>query len=189
MSDLINLITSAEVKALTGLRSKLDPKKLNPYIPLAERDSLRQEISFDLYREIKEQNDAGTLTADNGFLLDEFIKPYLAFMVVWYSVDFIQWDLSDLGLMVSTDEKAEAADKGEVKAYKANLNNHAQSMLQDIREYILDNRELFPTYNPKKKLGSLTKRAGIIFYDTARSRNKGACTNCQHIGCSCHDEC
>lgn len=174
------LITSAEVKTLVGLRSNLDPAKLDPYIVPSQRNSLRQEITFDLYAEIIAQKLEDNLTDANKLLLDEYISPYLAYMVVWYSIDFIQWDLSDLGLMESDDENATISDYSIVKSYKANLNNLAQSMLQDLRMFILDNIDDYPAYNPQAKKGAMTKRAGIIFYDTKGKVRCtcGACSSC-----------
>lgn len=186
---MANLITAQEVKDQVGLRANLDVAKLNPYIPHAQRDSLAQEISFDLYNQIVTENDADDLTPANQTLLDDYIKPYLAFMVTWFAVDFIQWDLSDLGLQVSDDESAISADYKDVKAYKANLNNHAQSMLQDTRMFILDNIADYPDYNPIRKRGNMTKRSGIVFYKTSSVRDLGSCTTCQQVSCICNDEC
>lgn len=143
-------MTVAEVKTLALEDNNFDTTLLSRFILPAQRQYIKSFLSTDFYNELLDQIENTSLTPDNTTLLENFLKPALAYYTVCDAFHSIRIRIASKGIMINEADSSEAAERGDA----ATVRNHMQALgsrwLKDadefIREAIEDDDTKYPLY-------------------------------------------
>ena len=160
------LITSVEVIDLALLHDNVDPNLIkDSYIEVTQEEYILPTLTKDLYEQIVSQNTLDTLTSVNATLLNDYIKPALAFFVCVDIVDHLAIRTTNKGLMINSSETSNPATKEERSDIKTRYREQGQTMLDKLIRFIEheDNNSDYPLYENGSSETITTKlKGGII---------------------------
>ena len=168
------LVTAAEVISNSFTNANTDAALIsNNTILLAELAHLKEAIGKKFYEELKTQHHAGTLTAANQTLMDDFLVRCLCWFVRFEVINEVQSNSTSAGIVHNIDEFATIIDPAELNAYKQDTYRKAEIYLKDMIDYIEDDDQSgqYPTYESNRPCNdNVYKNHGIIMYDSIYSR-------------------
>jgi len=186
-----SLITAAEVISKSFTNANTDPYLISDNnLIITELAHVKDKLGVKFYGELKEENDAGTLTANNQTFLTDYLLDCLAWFTRFEIITEIQMNSSSMGVVSNIDEFSHIVTPDELNVYKQDTYRKAEIFLQDAIEYLNDSDQdgMFPTYESNKPCSSgVWKNHGIIMYDSIYDdyRNCG-CGEYGYInGCGC----
>ena len=133
MSLTTEYMTATEVIAKAIPNADFDVALLDKRILKAQRKYVRALLSEDYYLEIQEEIATATLTADNTTLLNDYIKPMLAYYVIYEALPSIRNNVTSSGVMENTQEFATQSDRFDY----ASLRNQVLADAEDWRAELL----------------------------------------------------
>ena len=194
LRQYISLITAAQVISKSFTNANTDPYLISDNnLIIAELAHVKDKLGVKFYGELKEENDGGTLTADNQTFLTDYLLDCLAWFARFEIITEIQMNSSSMGVVSNIDEFSHIVTTDELNVYKQDTYRKAEIFLQDAIEYLNDSDQdgMFPTYEDNKPCSSgVWKNHGIIMYDSiyTNSRSCGCYNGCDS-GCgNCYNE-
>ena len=191
-----SLITASEVISKSFTNANTDPYLISDNnLIIAELAHIKDELGVKFYGELKEQNNNGTLTANNQTFLTDYLLDCLAWFSRFEIITEIQMNSTSMGVVTNMDEFSNIVDPNELNVYKQDTYRKAEIFLSDALEYLNDTDQagMFPTYETNKPCKSgVWKNHGIIMYDSIYdcSRNcgcSGGCSNGSYgYDCNCN---
>lgn len=144
------LLTAAEVISESGIRVNIQTELIDPYIVDTQQESLEEMLTSPLYEELITELNAASFSAANQLLYDNFIKKYLALMVLHFALPFIQYDISDAGVRVNEDPLDTSRPTGskEFTILRESIRSNADTKRRKIITELTDNRDDYPSYTP-----------------------------------------
>ena len=191
LRQYISLITAAQVISKSFTNANTDPYLISDNnLIIAELAHVKDKLGVKFYGELKEENDGGTLTADNQTFLTDYLLDCLAWFARFEIITEIQMNSSSMGVVSNIDEFSHIVTTDELNVYKQDTYRKAEIFLQDAIEYLNDSDQdgMFPTYEANKPCSSgVWKNHGIIMYDSiyANSRSCGCGEYGYSNGCGC----
>jgi hypothetical protein len=191
-----SLITASEVISKSFTNANTDPYLISDNnLIIAELAHIKDELGVKFYGELKEQNNNGTLTANNQTFLTDYLLDCLAWFSRFEIITEIQMNSTSMGVVTNMDEFSNIVDPNELNVYKQDTYRKAEIFLSDALEYLNDTDQagMFPTYETNKPCKSgVWKNHGIIMYDSIYdcSRNCGCSNGCSNgnygYDCNCN---
>lgn len=191
-----SLITASEVISKSFTNANTDPYLISDNnLIIAELAHVKDELGVKFYGELKEQNNNGTLTANNQTFLTDYLLDCLAWFSRFEIITEIQMNSTSMGVVTNMDEFSNVVDPNELNVYKQDTYRKAEIFLSDALEYLNDTDQagMFPTYENNKPCKSgVWKNHGIIMYDSIYdcSRNCGCSNGCSNgnygYDCNCN---
>jgi|TARA_R100001530_G_scaffold633_2_gene1052 hypothetical protein len=190
LRQYIPLITAAQVISKSFTNANTDPYLISTNnLVIAELAHVKDKLGVKFYGELKEENDGGTLTADNQTFLTDYLLDCLAWFTRFEIITEIQMNSSSMGVVSNIDEFSHIVTPDELNVYKQDTYRKAEIFLQDAIEYLNDSDQdgMFPTYEDNKPCSSgVWKNHGIIMYDSIYdySGNYGCGNGCYDCNCN-----
>lgn len=146
------LLTSAEyIKAQTEITDNADDAKILPAIRKCQDIELQSVIGSGLLNKLQTLIDDSEMGfAENAHykeLLDDYIQPYLAYLVVSNLTLTLGQKIGNIGVVENTDEHSISLslnDRGQLRNYYKNI---ADSYCDLLQRYLCKNRSHFPELN------------------------------------------
>ncbi|ANS03585.1 hypothetical protein [uncultured Mediterranean phage uvDeep-CGR2-KM21-C345] len=164
MSATTEIMTTTEVLDKIP-NNDFDPALVEKYIIKAQRKYIRSLLGEDFYEEILTQTAAASLSSDNSGLVTNYIKPCLAYYVIYESLPQIKNNISSSGVMELDHEFANAANRGDYGALRSQILTDADDWRAEVIKYIEDTQESdsskFPLWEKKD---NYQNKYGIITY-------------------------
>jgi hypothetical protein len=130
------------------------------YIYITQLEVLKPAIGDTFYDALIAEVLAGSYTGLNETLVDDYIKPMLAFYVKARILPELRLRTTAKGVMINTSTTSDAASKEEVAALQDISKEMGDALLDEMRRYILDNSSSFPDYVTSE--GETKIKANII---------------------------
>jgi len=185
-----SLITAAQVISKSFTNANTDPYLISDNnLIIAELAHVKDKLGVKFYGELKEENDGGTLTADNQTFLTDYLLDCLAWFARFEIITEIQMNSSSMGVVSNIDEFSHIVTTDELNVYKQDTYRKAEIFLQDAIEYLNDSDQdgMFPTYEANKPCSSgVWKNHGIIMYDSIYDRRRNCCGD-YNCGCDYYE--
>lgn len=162
------IITSQEcVDIALQNNINFDKAILDKYIINAQRTYLKSTIGEDYYDEILDMVETtSTMTSDNQTVIDNFIKPMLAFFVVWEAMPESRNNITNQGIMINRTEFTNQSDKFDFSTLRNAVFRQGEIYMRDLVEYIKNQQEMnsskYPLFDSSGK--KQQNKNGIIFY-------------------------
>ena len=163
-------MTASEVIQLTFTNKNTDPSLINgQQRVLTEIAHIKEPLGDDFYIHLKDAFDAGTETADEIVLMDNWIKPTLAWFTRFEIILEIQNQSTSSGIVNNMPEFSHIVTPSDLNVYKQDTYRKGKVMLKAMMEFINENASLFPEYSGGSTSlcgsnASVTKNHGMIIY-------------------------
>lgn len=179
-----NLITAAEVVSKAMTNSNMDTSIIDDNIILiAELSHLKQHLGDYFWGELRKKKQEDDLDSNETTLVNNYIKPCLAFYVKYEVLNDMQYNTSSSGVVVNDDDWSDPADSTELAILKQDTFRKAEILKKDMIEWLddSDNDGVFSDYedvkNDKHLNGdNVVRLGGILAYggkfDRYKSVNK-----------------
>lgn len=179
-----NLITAAEVVSKAMTNSNMDTSIIDDNIILiAELSHLKQHLGDYFWGELRKKKQEDGLDSNETTLVNNYIKPCLAFYVKYEVLNDMQYNTSSSGVVVNDDDWSDPADSTELAILKQDTFRKAEILKKDMIEWLDDseNDGVFSDYedvkNDKHLNGdNVVRLGGILAYggkfDRYKSVNK-----------------
>ena len=139
--------TPLDLKKNSVISGNLDDDKLNFVIKNAQLIHIQNYLGTDLYDELQVKALAGTLSAVQELLIDDYISD----MLVWWSLtEFVSvgaYTISNKGILKHTDETAETVSKAEIDALVLRYQKTAEYFTERLVRFLCANSTDYPEYN------------------------------------------
>ena len=153
------LITAREIIKETGITSNFEHSRITPRIEEIQKRHLLPLLSKDLYDEII--GEIGSFSAANSTLVTTYIKPYLAYIILWEILPDVHYKISNAGIVVNEGELERSAGRGEFDLVRKLYRERADNLLEFMKTFLDDNTGTYPLWEIEEKRNV---KNGIIFY-------------------------
>lgn len=164
MAATTEIITTTEVLDKIP-NNDFDPALVAKYIIKAQRKYIRPLLGEDFYDEILTQSAAASLTSDNTTLVNSYVKPCLAYYIIYESLPQIKNNISSSGVIELDHEFTRPANRGDYAALRSQILTDADDWRVEVIKFIQDSQEddssKFPLW---EKLDNYQNKYGIITY-------------------------
>lgn len=134
------------LKENTYIDENVDEKNLNFTIVTVQDLKIHPIVGTGLFNELKTEVSAGSVSALNQTLLNDFIQP----AVLWWIIEqFPRWftqRLTNKALMKKTSDNSVVADEDSIITVAQDARNKAEWYSTRITEFLLENDEDYPLY-------------------------------------------
>ncbi len=162
------LITTAQVVTECIPDASFDVARLTKYILPAQRQYLEDAIGETFYETLLAEKAAGSFSAENQLLYDNFIIQMLSWFVLFDALPYIRNNITPQGIMINATEFAQQSTVDDYARLRNATEARAERWKNDLRKYIIDIREsdtsAFADYNPCKDTHQ--NKTGFILYGT-----------------------
>ena len=175
-----NLITASEVVSKAMTNANMDTSIIDDNIILiAELTHLKQHLGDFFWGELRKKSQEAGLSSNETTLLNNYIKPCLAFYVKYEVLNDMQYNTTSSGVVVNDDEWSDPVDSGELSILKQDTFRKAEILKKDMIEWLDDdsNNGVYSDYesnNNDKHLNgdNVVRLGGILAYGGKFDRYK-----------------
>lgn len=143
---IVLLISPQELKDQTPVNGNVDEKLLKEPILYCQDNYVQNLVGTGIYNEIKAQVTAGTLTALNTTLLNDYIQPALKHWVMMESIRSLSYRYMNIGVVKKDSPNARPISDSEIQTLENNHKNKAQWYAQQAQKYLCENDTDYPLY-------------------------------------------
>ena len=144
-------VSDTYVKKKSIISGSVDPDSMLQFIETAQDMHVQNYLGTELYRKLMLLVSNGTIVdvanSDYKGLLDDFIKPMLAWYTQAEYIPFASYTLSNKGLFKHSSDNASTLDREEIAGLANRANDKAVFYTNRLINYLCDNSTLFPEYN------------------------------------------
>lgn len=137
MSQKIALFCSEEkIKAFTSANQNLSPELLVPYILEAQDIELQYYLGSTFYFSIQDQVLNGNVSADNQFLIDNYISKALIQWGLMRALPFIKYRIFNKSVLSPTAENSDSVSLEEIQFLQQELRTAGNFYCQRMTDWI-----------------------------------------------------
>ena len=148
MADIVEvqtLITEDYFKTYSPISDNYNIKDIKPYFHVAEKLWIEPIIGTPLYEELLDEVEKNEVTSENATLLLN-IYPLLAFAIVYESLPFVGYHLSQVGITKGKSENSEPVSINDVNYISTQLRNQCETMKMLLKKFLDEHVEHYPLY-------------------------------------------
>ena len=148
MADIVEvqtLITEEYFKTYSPISDNYNIKDIKPYFHVAEKLWIEPIIGTPLYEELLDEVEKDEVTPENATLLLN-IYPLLAFAIVYESLPFVGYHLSQVGITKGKSENSEPVSINDVNYISTQLRNQCETMKMLLKKFLDEHSEHYPLY-------------------------------------------
>lgn len=148
MADIVEvqtLITEDYFKTYSPISDNYNIKDIKPYFHVAEKLWIEPIIGTPLYEELLDEVEKNEVTPENATLLLN-IYPLLAFAIVYESLPFVGYHLSQVGITKGKSENSEPVSINDVNYISTQLRNQCETMKMLLKKFLDEHAEHYPLY-------------------------------------------
>ena len=174
-----NLISAPEVVTKSFSSNHADYSLIdNNIILIAEITHLKQHLGDYFWGELRKKKHNSDLSDIETTLLNNYIKPCLAFYVKYEALNDLQYNTTSSGVVTNDDEWSDPVESSEMSILKDDTFRKAEILKKDMMEWLDDkeNDGVFPEYesnlNDKHLNGdNVVRLGGILAYGNKIDRH------------------
>ena len=148
MADIVEvqtLITEEYFKTYSPISDNYNIKDIKPYFHVAEKLWIEPIIGTPLYEELLDEVEKNEVKPENATLLLN-IYPLLAFAIVYESLPFVGYHLSQVGITKGKSENSEPVSINDVNYISTQLRNQCETMKKLLKKFLDEHSEHYPLY-------------------------------------------
>ena len=148
MADIVEvqtLITEEYFKTYSPISDNYNIKDIKPYFHVAERLWIEPIIGTPLYEELLEEVEKDEVTPEHATLLLN-IYPLLSFAIVYESLPFVSYHLSQVGITKGKSENSDSVSIKDVNYISTQLRNQCETMKMLLKKFLDEHAEHYPLY-------------------------------------------
>jgi hypothetical protein len=142
-------ISETTLKEQTVINENVDNKVVTPLIVECQDLYILPLIGTGIFEELKTQITAGTVTADNTNLLDNYIVPCLCAYIKYEAPIELNYKFTNKNVSKKNSENSQAISPEEINDLMNRFKNKAEVYGQRLTNFLKANTETYPLYlNP-----------------------------------------
>lgn len=142
----ILLLSASYIKEYTFVDHNVDEKYIRIAIEEAQKIHIRDFTGSDLYNEVVSQVEAGTLSALNTTLLDDYIIPALKWWTMYEASPFLTYKTTNKNIVRKNSENSSSIDYNELDQFMNMITDKAQYYTNRMVLYLCENETDYPLY-------------------------------------------
>lgn len=139
------LITEDYFKTYSPIPDNYNIKELKPYFHVAEKIWIEKIIGTPLYEELLEEVENDNVTPEHATLLLN-IYPLLAFAIVYESLPFVSYHITQIGITKGASENSTSVSINDVNYISTQLRNQCETMKMLLKKFLDEHAEHYPLY-------------------------------------------
>ncbi len=158
------LVSEEKLKAFTSINQNVSPADLIPSILQAQDIVLQNYIGATYYMELKNQVVTGTVSADNQFLLDNYIGNAMCNWGLFYALPFLKYRLFNKSVVSPTSENSDSITLEELKFLMEQVRSAGETYIKRMIEWMVLHPGAYQAYVAPRVLdGQLPERGNPYF--------------------------
>ena len=148
MADIVEvqtLITEEYFKTYSPISENYNIKDIKPYFHVAEKLWIEPIIGTPLYEELLDEVEKDEVTPEHATLLLN-IYPLLSFAIVYESLPFVSYHLSQVGITKGKSENSDSVSIKDVNYISTQLRNQCETMKMLLKKFLDEHAEHYPLY-------------------------------------------
>lgn len=142
-------ITEQFIKDNSVIDENLDMKYLTVTIDKCQKLYMRPILGTALYNELQTQINAGTVTALNTTLLDNYIQEALLYYVLFEGISLFTYKITNKSIMKKSSDNSQPIDSETVFDLRDKYKNDAEAFSELVTNYLIANSSSYPLFlNP-----------------------------------------
>jgi hypothetical protein len=141
------MISEARLKKITSIDTNVEPDELINFIVQAQDLKIQDILGTYFYNNLKDRIAAGTTTADEDTLLNEYIAPTIANYAYYYAIPSLNFKTKNKAILTPTSEESQSVGLESIKFVRQQVLDTAQFYESRLRDYLCDYSNLFPDYS------------------------------------------
>lgn len=119
---------------------------LVPHLQTVHQINLNEFLGTNFFNYLINAYSAQTLNPNEVILVEDYIKPYVAWKSLVYAFPYLNYQILNKGLLQLTSENSQTTDLDVLKYMAKITDDRAQWFGQRLIKYLCDNSSLFPQY-------------------------------------------
>jgi hypothetical protein len=158
------LVSEEKLKAFTSINQNVSPADLIPYILQSQDIVLQNYIGATYYMQLKNQVVTGTVSADNQFLLDNYIGNAMCNWGLFYALPFLKYKIFNKSVVSPTSENSESITLEELKFLMEQVRSAGETYIKRMIEWMVLHPGAYQAYVAPQVLdGQLPERGNPYF--------------------------
>ena len=158
------LVSEEKLKAFTSINQNVSPADLIPYILQSQDIVLQNYIGATYYMQLKNEVVSGTVSADNQFLLDNYIGNAMCNWGLFYALPFLKYKIFNKSVVSPTSENSESITLEELKFLMEQVRSAGETYIKRMIEWMVLHPGNYQAYVAPQVLdGQLPERGNPYF--------------------------
>jgi hypothetical protein len=159
-------VSEEKLKAFTSVNQNTSPELLVPYILQSQDIYLQNYIGATYYMELKDEVLAGSLSANNQFLMDNYIQSALCNFGLMQALPFLKYKFYNKSILSPSSENADSIGLEELKFLQTQLRNTGETYMKRMIEWMVLHPGNYPKYITPNVLDGQLPDRGNPYYNT-----------------------
>ena len=147
------LISDSDVKSFTSMDGNIDPDLIMPLINAAQDTEIERLIGSALLTKLKTEVENDTLAGDYLILLENYLKPTLAWFTFSYFIPFNAYTYSNKGIFKHSSESSITPEKNEIDYLREKAATQATHYANRMTKWLCAFSSSFPEYQELEEGG------------------------------------
>jgi len=147
------LISDSDVKSFTSMDGNIDPDLIMPLINAAQDSEIERLIGSALLTKLKTEVENDTLAGDYLILLENYLKPTLAWFTFSYFIPFNAYTYSNKGIFKHSSESSITPEKNEIDYLREKAATQATHYANRMTKWLCAFSSSFPEYQELEEGG------------------------------------
>ena len=143
--EVQTLITEEYFKTYSPISDNYNIKDIKPYFHVAEKLWIEPIVGTPLYEELLDEVEKDEVTPEHATLLLN-IYPLLSFAIVYESLPFVSYHLSQVGITKGKSENSDSVSIKDVNYISTQLRNQCETMKILLKKFLDEHAEHYPLY-------------------------------------------
>jgi hypothetical protein len=159
MSLVPLFISAATIKTYGIIEGNVDDKLITQTIVMVQDMQLQQLLGTDLYKEIASQIDAGTLTALNTTLLDDYITNFLMNAVIADGIITFNYRIANKAVITANSDNQQPIGSQDLELIRAKWQSQADFYAKRLTKYLVQESTAYPLYLLNQDISDIQARS------------------------------
>jgi len=147
------LISDSDVKSFTSMDGNIDPDLIMPLINAAQDTEIERLIGSALLTKLKTEVENDTLAGDYLILLENYLKPTLAWFTFSYFIPFNAYQYNNKGIFKHSSESSITPEKNEIDYLREKAATQATHYANRMTKWLCAFSSSFPEYQELEEGG------------------------------------
>jgi len=147
--NIVYFLKVDELNLYVSVEENIDSKKILPSILETQNTYLVETLGSDFFNHLEDQWIGSTMSTDEQYLLDKYIKPMVAFYTAYRLYDDLNYKATNKSITKESSQFGQPSDFREITYLKNKYLTSAVQKNNLLHKYLCDNSNLFPLWeNP-----------------------------------------
>ncbi len=189
MATEVLLISETKIKSFTNLNENVYVDDIIPGIITTQDIDLQPMLGSKFYDGLKARVLAGTQTADETELLDNYIAPFLLNKALYHILPSIKWKLLNKSVLSPNSETATTISLEEFQYIRNDQQQTSVWYEERLRHYLVEYSNLYPEYQSPDMKGVIpdASESTTNQWSLPSTNSNGAYINQRRTTMGCND--